>query len=447
MIGDVGRIRQIVTNLLGNAVKFAEQGHVYVNVTGTVEENEGSSVANFKVCVAETGIGIPAEDLDKVFDKFSQADTSATRKHEGTGLGLSITSSLVRIMGGEVGVESKLGSGSTFWFEIKLPVHTKQLKKKRAPIDLSGARILVVDDNDVNRSILLEQMASWNFDSTAATSGPEALEFMRVAHEHNITLDLVIMDYQMPEMSGGATVKAMQADERFNNIPVVMLTSVDQTEDGKAFSSLGIQAQLTKPARSSLLLETIIHVLQEVSDSKHDESPADNTKTETADQSGGERRSEPCAPSNKTITINSDAIDILVCEDSEVNQIVFTQILNDTGYKFRVANNGKEGVSLYKHLTPKVIIMDISMPVMNGFEATTAIREIEKSSGVHIPIIGATAHAIKGDMEKCSDAGMDEYLSKPISRDALVQKIENWMNKDSSCNDSDEAPLVSQVGT
>ncbi|MGI9401294.1 MAG: response regulator [Rhizobiaceae bacterium] len=429
LVGDVGRIRQIVTNLMGNAVKFTEQGHVYVNVTGAVEENDGERAAKIKVSVADTGIGIPADDVENVFDKFSQADTSATRKHEGTGLGLSITSSLVQLMGGEIGVESELGSGSTFWFEITLPIHGEQLKKKRAPIDLSGSRILVVDDNHVNRSILLEQMSSWKFDSAAAESGSEALNLMRAAHERNIKIDCVILDYQMPEMSGGATVKAMQADEKLKDIPVIMLTSVDQTEDGKTFSSLGIQAQLTKPARSSLLLETIIHVLQENNGAIIDDSQEDGKKSEVVDEFTEELENEPSKATSKNITINNNEIDILVCEDNEVNQIVFTQILNDSGYRFRVANNGKEGVSLYKHLQPKIIIMDVSMPVMNGLEATIAVREIENSSELHTPIIGATAHAIKGDMEKCLDAGMDDYLSKPISPDALVQKIENWMKK------------------
>jgi len=460
LVGDVGRIRQIITNLMGNAVKFTDQGHVYMNVEGTVEDDVGSDygLAKLKFSVTDTGIGIPPDKINKVFDKFSQVDTSATRKHEGTGLGLSIASSLVKLMGGTIGVNSEDGEGSTFWFEIDLPVHSEQTHKKRAPRDVSGSRILVVDDNSVNRSILTEQMGSWKFDCAAATSGNEALAVIEAAITQGLSIDCVVMDYQMPEMNGGDTVKMMHANARMADIPVIMLTSVDETADGKAFSSLGIQGHLTKPTRSSLLLEIIINVLHDYRSMKASDNEGYTSGISVAKSMGQDkpgsldelRDGTPTMPNNAISThdtpalaaeqavalagrslasaiVTENAIDVLVCEDNEVNQIVFSQILQQSGYNFRIANNGREGISLYKHLNPSIILMDVSMPQMNGHDATKAIREIEKSTGTRTPIIGVTAHAIKGDMERCFDAGMDDYLSKPVSPDALTEKLDKWI--------------------
>ena len=263
LVGDVGRVRQIVTNLLGNAVKFTEIGHVYINVERGNDGEENGKFAKLRISVEDTGIGIPKDKLSKVFEKFSQVDGSATRKHEGTGLGLSIASSLVKLMSGEMGADSEVGQGSTFWFEIRLPVHGEQKRTKSVPLDVSNSRILVVDDNLVNRSILSEQLASWKFDSAAVSGGADALTFISTALDQSFAIDCVIMDYHMPDMNGGEAVKAMRADPRMSKIPVIMLTSVDETEDGKAFSSLGVQGHLTKPTRSSMLLETIIQTLQD----------------------------------------------------------------------------------------------------------------------------------------------------------------------------------------
>ncbi len=490
-VGDVGRIRQIVTNLMGNAVKFTEEGYVFIDVNGVVENGE----AKLKIAIEDTGIGIPEEKAKRVFEKFSQVDESATRKHEGTGLGLAISSSLVELMDGEIGVTSELGKGSTFWFEISLPVHGNSKRKKHVPVDVSGARVLIIDDNMVNRSILLENMQAWKFDSAAAASGPEGLAVMRTMASQGIKLDCVVLDYQMPEMNGGEVAQAIRSDVVISGVPVIMLTSVDQTEDGQNFSSLGVQGHLVKPARSSLLLETMIRVLQDAHDESSEtresvamvraignkamaelpsvtpapeavaslslndvpalrdapqpaqEAPKQATQVERPSTPAITPRTEPAGEAtnvtSKGVTMTqedgirrftsvasaSHAIDVLIAEDNEVNQIVFRQILQGAGYNFLIANNGKEAVELYKKHTPKVICMDVSMPVMNGHEATREIRALEKDKNTHTPIIGVTAHAIKGDMQKCFDAGMDDYLSKPVSPDKLEKKIKNWIEK------------------
>ena len=428
MIGDVGRIRQIITNLLGNAVKFTEKGHVYVNVDGQQIKNGDGDFSELKFSIEDTGIGIPQEQCELVFQKFSQVDTSATRKHEGTGLGLSIAASLVKLMNGEIGVDSAVGQGSTFWFTIKLPTHGESVPARIIPGDLSGARVLIIDDNAVNRSILTEQMTAWNFDNAAASSGEEGLNFIRMAAARDINIDLVILDYQMPEMSGAEVLQHMRNEPAISHIPVVMLSSVDSTQTNQELMRLGTAANLTKPTRSSMLLETILQVIAnnraKLDTDREQEHPTTDTQVEIAQQS---ETSEDTTPARPTGT-DQQQLDILVAEDNEVNQIVVQQILEQTGLNFEIVNNGRLALESYKVVPPRMILMDVSMPEMNGKEATAAIREHESLNNMnHVPIVGVTAHALKGDMEACIDAGMDDYLSKPVSPNQLIVKVEQWL--------------------
>ncbi len=438
LVGDVGRIRQILTNLVGNAVKFTDMGHVYINVDGSFDNAGNQDSTKLRFEIEDTGVGIAADKVSKVFEKFSQVDGSATRKHEGTGLGLSISSSLVELMAGTIGAESEEGKGSKFWFEIELPVHGETKAAKKVPVDVSGSRILIVDDNAVNRSILTEMFTSWGFDNAAAASGQEAMVFIDAAHKAGLVIDCVVMDYHMPEMTGEETVRAMHANPSMKDIPILMLTSVDATEAGKPFSSLGIQGHLTKPARASLLLETVIEILQEKVGV--DENRAEIvTPVAAAKQIGSEASTKPVEnnaalekPISTAVRDLHTAPQILICEDNEINQIVFKQTLQAAGYRFQIAENGRRGVELYKRSQPQLILMDVSMPEMNGLEATKVIRELEKETGIHTPIIGATAHALKGDMERCLEAGMDDYISKPVSPDALKAKLERWIKQDTT---------------
>jgi CheY-like chemotaxis protein len=414
-VGDAGRIRQIVTNLMGNAVKFTETGHVLVDIALAQPIGEGAQTARILFSVEDTGIGIAADKRDRIFDKFSQVDASATRKHEGTGLGLAIASSLVALMGGQMDVRSEPGVGSTFWFEIELPVHASGERRKRVPVDIAGKRVLVVDDNTVNRAILMEQMAAWRFDAATCGSAAEAIALLGAARDMGVAIDLAILDYHMPDMNGGKLARLMRADPATAGIPIIMLTSVDQMEDGKAFSALGVQAHLTKPARSSLLLETMISVLEH--------GPHEIEAVPVSAQVIAIATPEPIA---RTVC---GQIDILVAEDNEVNRIVFTKILEMSPWRFAIAHDGREAVEMFAGLRPRMMLMDVSMPNLNGLEATSQIRALEASEGSpRTPIVAVTAHAIKGDVERCYAAGMDDYLSKPVSPDRLMQMIERWMD-------------------
>ncbi|MBE7184622.1 MAG: response regulator [Methylobacterium mesophilicum] len=416
--GDAGRLRQIVTNLLGNAVKFTERGHVLIDVSGVVE----AGTAHLTIAVEDTGIGIPPEKLAHVFEKFAQVDASSTRRHEGTGLGLAIAARLVDMMGGKIGVRSEVGRGSTFWFTLPLPVRQEPRDARPVPLDVSGARVLVIDDNPVNREILTEQLRSWGFESAAAESGAVGLAFLERAAEVGLRVDCVVLDYQMPGMSGADVARAMSLDTRKSAIPIVLLTSVDQVDFGRLSLEANIAAHLTKPARSAQLLGTIVNAVQ---------------KARARPASASFLRPAPAAERPALAIVKpapgvarqaeSERLDVLVAEDNEVNQLVFGQILSGLDLGYRIAGNGRTAVEMHRMLKPRLILMDVSMPEMNGLEATAAIRRAEEETGNRTPIIGVTAHALKGDREKCLQAGMDDYLSKPISPDRLSAKIADWL--------------------
>ncbi|TGT88403.1 MULTISPECIES: response regulator [unclassified Mesorhizobium] len=428
VVGDAGRFRQIVTNLVGNAVKFTEKGHVLIDVGGETIND----VVQLKLRVEDTGIGIPAEKLQNVFEKFAQVDGSSTRRHEGTGLGLAIAARLVDLMAGKIGVESEIGRGSVFWFAVPLPVHRAEARDAVVPVDVTGARVLVIDDNPVNREILLEQLRSWSFDCAAAESGAIGLAFLDRACQLGASVDCIILDYQMPGMNGADVARAIAADSRLSAIPVVILTSVDQVDFGKMIIDFGISAHLTKPARSAVLLGTVISVIQkarsQVGKAQFIREPVQPMQAPPA-FTVIRGPAVPVATVPESNAAPNSPIDILIAEDNDVNQMVFGQILNGLGLSYRIAGNGRTAVEMYRSLHPRLVLMDVSMPEMNGYEATRAIRAIEAASGGHIPIIGVTAHALKGDRDKCIEAGMDDYLPKPVSPDRLGAKIGTWLSE------------------
>ena len=414
VVGDAGRVRQVLTNLVGNAVKFTHQGFVLVNVDGKVNGDR----LDLKISVADTGIGIKKEKLHRIFEKFEQADTSSTRRYTGTGLGLTISKRIVEAMGGQMGVRSQYGKGSVFWFTASLPLDTRTVEVPTNVPDLTGVRVLIVDDNAVNRDILREQVESWGMRALISVSPTDALRALRQAKAEGDPCRVAILDFHMPEMDGKMLAEKIKADPIITDTTLIMLTSVGQKGDGRAMREIGVAGYLVKPARSSLLLDTIVTVLR---DEELGESRLVTRHTIAEEQAV--TRAEPLPAVAKQYTI-------LVAEDNEVNQIVVEQMLERTPFQPIMAPNGEAAVRLYQEYEVDLILMDVSMPQMDGYEATARIREMETRTGIHTPIIGLTAHAMKGDRERCIDAGMDDYLSKPVRQEELGRMLNKWASEE-----------------
>ncbi len=430
-VGDVGRIRQILTNLVGNAVKFTEKGHVLVNVSGAVERG----VAKLAIAIVDTGVGIPEDKLQAVFEQFSQVDASNTRRHEGTGLGLAIASRLAKLMGGQISVQSQLGQGSTFTVSMTLPAHEGGKAQKLVPAEITGARVLIVDDNPVNRDILIEQFNSWGFDCAATDSAAMCLAFLEQATGYGIKIDCLILDYHMPEVNGEMLALQLDQDARFSRIPKILLTSVDQNDYASMVASGTLAAWLTKPAPSKLLRETVVSVVHQA---RLQGRVAANGLQDLANI----MRAAPAPVKVEQVVASvaptlpvpvlagrAEAPFVLVAEDNEVNQLVVSQILADLNIAHEIRGNGELLVQSWQKRRPSLILMDVSMPVMNGMEATQRIRALEAGTGSRTPIIALTAHALKGDFERCIEAGMDDYLTKPVSAAKLEAVIKTWLTK------------------
>ncbi len=471
LVGDVGRIRQIVTNLVGNGIKFTEQGHVLANLSG---QRHGDTL-QLRFEVQDTGIGIPEDKFETIFDKFSQVDGSNTRQHEGTGLGLSITKLLIDQMGGEIGFESTLGEGSTFWCEIPLAIHEQGLTVRQAPVDVSGARVLVVDDNKVNRSILTEQLSSWSFEPEACANGWDALSAATQAASEGKKFDLIILDHQMPNMSGEDVIKILRNQQGILETPVIVLTSVGQQGDGKTWRDLGADGYLLKPARSTVLLETIVDCLEKAKEQTQIGETGGIESDILAQNAPEEPVAEPSIPPIRTtqpeptaphaddpsswplatpnVETQSPALspsylatptgaddeegpEILLAEDNKINQTYFEFVLLDLGHDFEICFDGLEVVKAYKQNPPKLILMDISMPNLGGVEATLEIRKYEEENNLpKVPIIALTAHALRGDRESLLEQGLDDYLAKPASPEHLNTMINKWLPKDGASSE------------
>ena len=409
--GDFGRIRQVVTNLLGNAVKFTESGQVVVDVWGQERIDNGARILSLRVEIRDTGVGIPAEKQAKIFDKFSQVDGSSTRQHQGTGLGLSISMGLVKMMGGEISVQSVPGKGSEFLFTVALPVTDTVERVARVPVDIAAKRALVIDNNETNRFILHELLVAWRMDEASAASGKEGMQRLMNAAARGRPFDIVILDHHMPGMDGADVIRAIRSTSGIEETPIIMLTSIDEPGSADMDHDLCAQGYLVKPAPASQLFDTMINILS-------DQTVA--TAPESCHDAAAPRAARTTAP--------NDQVDILLVEDNEVNRIVAEQTFLNAGLSHVVAENGVQAVETFEKTAPKVILMDISMPVMDGYLATRKIREIEAERHLpRTPIIGLTAHAMQGDREKCLDAGMDDYIAKPISTAKLTAMIESWI--------------------
>lgn len=389
LVGDPARVRQIVINLVGNAIKFTSEGEVVV--TAEVMERHDTEV-KLHLSVADTGIGISREHQEKIFDAFTQADTSTTRRFGGTGLGLSISSKLARLMGGELDVESRLGEGSRFHLYLPLKAGDQSVSLPR-PTSLERTRTLIVDDNSTNRRVLSETLANWDLESVAVGSGLKALEEVK-----NSKFDVVLLDYHMPEMDGLETGRRIRALENGRDCCILILTSAGQRGDAKRCKELKINGYITKPLRQSELLEAMRVGL-------------------------GSSASEETTPLITRHSLNEGKakLRILVAEDNLTNQVVIEEFLRQAGHEVLMVTDGLQAVEAWRDGQFDVILMDVQMPEMDGFEATSRIRE-EQSEPV--PIIALTAHATRQDRERCLARGMDEHVSKPIRRDQLFDAMD-----------------------
>jgi two-component system sensor histidine kinase/response regulator len=398
LIGDTGRLRQIVINLVGNAIKFTPQGEVVVGVTA--KERHDHQV-DLQFCVKDTGIGIASEKLEKVFEAFEQADASTTRHYGGTGLGLAIVRRLVELMGGRTWVESAVGRGSCFYFTVCLeicdePPPERALPKRGA---LRGTRALVVDDNATNRRIVEEVLANWDVQPTACASAPEALQQLRTAFRNGTPFELLLSDVNMPGMDGFALLEQVRRDPSVASIVAILLTSGDRTEDAARCRQLGVNQRLTKPIKQSELYDAILDSLGIEPQPKEAEAAA-----------------SAALPATRPLRV-------LLAEDSIVNQRLAVGLLERHGHRVTIANNGREALDLAAGDNFDVILMDVQMPELDGLEAARLIREREKQTARHVPIVAMTAHALKGDRQRCLDAGMDEYVAKPVRERQLLTAL------------------------
>ena len=407
LVGDPGRLRQVIINLVSNAIKFTERGEVVVRAELDARQNDSTSIL---FSVSDTGIGIPTEKLELIFEAFTQVDGSSTRRYGGTGLGLTISSQLVGMMNGKMWIESAAGKGSTFHFLARFGMATTQnLGNALAnPDRLCGVRALVVDDNTTNRRILIDTLTHWKMNASEAASGPEALAKIEESRSASRPFQLMILDVNMPDMDGFELASRIQAGNNLAGAKIIMLTSAGRTGDFARCKEMGIHKYLTKPVKQSDLLQTLV-----------------KAREQKDEASRGEKLT---APSTTTADPHSERIPlcVLLAEDNLVNQKLAVRILEKAGHNVVVADNGLETVYAFKKKTYDLILMDVQMPEMGGYEATAVIREQERKRGGHIPIIAMTAHAMKGDREACLDAGMDDYLTKPIDSDKLIDTIARW---------------------
>ncbi len=417
LIGDLNRLRQIIINLVGNAIKFTEQGEVVLLVdveqSESADQLENRESRNRKELflhfqVRDTGIGIPEKKLQNIFNPFEQADTSTTRKYGGTGLGLAICSQLTEMMGGRIWLESELGKGSTFHFTLRFGLGTPRKKPKKAIklSDLEDLRVLVVDDNRTNRRILEEMLRNWHMCGTSVEGGRQGIELLEKKQQEGKPFDLVLSDVNMPEMDGFGFTKRVREGDDNSDIPVILLTSADRSGDLQKCRDLGIAAHLMKPIKQSLLLDAIVNAV-----------------------SPDLQRIEPKAAARQITEPETRKLRILLAEDNAVNQKFAIRTIQKRGHDVIVANNGKEAVDAWESGTFDVILMDVQMPEMDGFEAVALIREKERASGTHIPIVAMTAHAMKGDRERCLEAGMDGYVTKPIKAQVMFAEIDRLLSE------------------
>ncbi|MGD2063041.1 MAG: response regulator, partial [Nitrospirota bacterium] len=397
--GDPGRLRQVLMNLVGNAIKFTDKGEVVIHV---VVDEAGEEAAWLRFAVTDTGIGIPAGAVDRLFTSFTQVDASTTRRFGGTGLGLTISKKLVDGMGGDIGVESEEGKGSTFWFALPLLTHQgSDTRTNLEERDLEGVHCLIVDDNATNREILRHLLAAWGMRFREAASGNEALASLRDRKQAGDPFELAILDMQMPEMDGEMLARQIKADPEVTSCRLVLLTSIDKRGERDRLAEIGFAGSLLKPVARAQLLECLRAVMGHVAATREETSPSASRGT-------------------------GHALTVLVAEDNPVNRLVATKSLERLGHRAVAVEDGAMAVEAWRHGGFDLVLLDCQMPEMDGYQATELIRMEESDTGAHVPIIALTANAMRGDREKCLRMGMDDHIPKPLKLRDLQTVIERW---------------------
>ena len=425
-VGDVGRIRQVITNLANNASKFTGEGRVMINVEC---DNQTEKEATMRVSVEDTGIGIAEDRLKTVFAEFTQADPSTTRKYGGTGLGLTISKQLVELMGGSIGVSSKPKKGSTFWFTLLLPLDPEPAMVPGPGTSLADVRVLIVDDDEISRRVLAEQITSWGMRADTRSSAEEGMTMLRRAQADDQPYQVAILDYQMPEVDGESLALSIKSDPLLKDTVLVMLSSLSQGSDEERISKAGFAAYMLKPVRQSLLMDTLVTVW-----AAHKEGVSTGLVTRYT-------LAKAAAASSDLPTKTDQPVDarVLVAEDNIVNQKVAQRMLEKLGCQVQVVANGKEAVEILELIPFDLVFMDCQMPEMDGYEATAEIRRRESGSS-HIPIIAFTAHTMRGDRERCLAAGMDDYIPKPVKSADLRRVLQEWQGGATAAPPAEQGP-------
>ncbi len=401
--GDPGRLRQILINLMGNAMKFTDRGEVVVRVS-VAQETDTHALLRF--AVRDTGIGIPPDRMDCLFQSFSQVDTSMTRQYGGTGLGLAISQQLAHLMGGEMGVESEQGKGSTFWFTArfeKRPQHARAVEPEVAT--LQGLSVLIVDDNPTTRASLEYHLASWGIITQSAESGPRALALLDAAITAQRPFHIVLLGWHLPTMEGLQVAQAIRQRPALDDLRIALLTSVGHRGDAARAREVGIQAYLATPLRRSQLFNCLLTLMRQ---------PAQTPQE------------QPRLVTRHTLAEAEHIPSVLVAEDNLDNVAVITRLLKRLGYRADVANNGQEALAALEKNRYAAVLMDCWMPIMDGFTATRHIRERDRQFGTHTPIIAVTADAREGNRQRCLESGMDDFITKPLQSALLEAALKKW---------------------
>jgi signal transduction histidine kinase/DNA-binding response OmpR family regulator len=409
--GDSGRVRQVLLNLIGNAIKFTRKGHILIEI-----DREGAD--EVRCTVTDTGIGIPAQKQSRLFQEFGQADTSTTREFGGTGLGLVIAKRLIELMGGRIGFTSEPGKGSRFWFTLPAPADVVPAAAQALHSSLADMRVLIVDDLEINRRLLSEQLTSWGLAHECAESGPNAMEQLHAARSCGNPFDIALLDFLMPGMDGLELGRRIKSDATLRSTGLIMLTSGSQRSAAPDFLAAGFSVFMLKPVvRPLLLLDAITKAWYAISDSesaKAERVPAAHLTT--------------IRTTATMVNESRGVIRVLVAEDNAVNQLLITRMLERMGCRVDIASNGLEAVAMAQALQYDIVLMDCSMPEMDGYQAAAEIRRIQQTSR-RLPIVALTAHAMPEDRAKCMAAGMDDYLSKPVDREQVRQVLHRWVDR------------------